>query len=305
MTSPQAAVGGHVLYVRRIPEHPVAGKRLGRHVRRDSRSLRYPYRAKMGRALSDQLWPLHIPILYQGDVGSCTGDEEVGVLGTDPFFSVLPPSIRSQLNQAYAYGIYSDAEMIDGDGPYPPNDNGSTGPSTAQVALNRKLISGYLHVTNVSDMVDALQDGPVGIGINWYSSFDHPDSNGGVSIAPSAYVRGGHEVEVRGVKVADQLFLADNSWSPAWGVGGSFEFSWGTMQRLFGEQGDCTKCIPLSAPPPTPEPVPTDPDNLLWYGGPGEYEYGGAQEWTRHTHTGANRALKHDLQTWAHVKGFL
>ena len=88
---------GHVIYVRKIPEIKLPGMRLGRHVRRDSRSLRYAYRPRRAPStLSDKLWPRHIPILDQGDVGSCTGNEETGVLGTDPFFETLAIVTRRQ-----------------------------------------------------------------------------------------------------------------------------------------------------------------------------------------------------------------
>jgi len=303
MTTPAGNLG-YVVYRKHIPEEIVPGKRLGRHIKRDSRSLRYAYRSTMpAEAAKDVLWQRHIPILDQGDVGSCTGNEEVGCLGTGPLWDSLPGNVRITLNEHLALSIYSDAEMIDGDGPYPPNDNGSTGTSVAQVALNRGLISGYTHAASVSEMVDALQHGSVGVGGNWYDSMDHPDSNGFVSISPNAYVRGGHEFEVRGVRVADKLFFADNSWGTVYASSGSFTFSFDTMDRLFSEQGDCTVCVPLSQPAPVPTPNPTDPDHILWFGGGDSWEYGGASEWVQHHHTGANHALQKDLLTWAHAKG--
>jgi hypothetical protein len=304
MTMPTPINPGYSIYIRRIPEIVVPGKRLGRHYRYDSRFARYPFRPDSeGMTLADQLWTRHIPILDQGDVGSCTGNEEVGVLGTDPFYSALSPIQQKSLNESLALKIYSDAETLDGDGPYPPNDNGSSGSSVAQVALNDKLISGYTHITDVHDMAAALQVGPLGVGVNWWSSFDTPDSSGLVAIAPGAYVRGGHEFEVRGVKIDEQIFLCDNSWGTSFGVNGSFEFSWDTMTQLLAEQGDCTQCLPLTAPAPVPVPVPVDADHALWYGGTGETEPGGAQAWQRHHHTGSNHELQTDLRTWAKAKG--
>jgi hypothetical protein len=289
---------------RPIPEEIIPDKRLGRHIKRDSRSLAYPYqRSRPESALADQLWERMIAILNQGNVGACTGNEETGVLGTRPIFDALPAGLAA-LDENFALGIYSDAETIDGDGPYPPNDNGSSGTSVAQVALNRRLISGYTHASSAQDMADALQAGPVGIGINWYSSFDSPDASGLVSVSSNAYVRGGHEVEVRGVDIAARLFHADNSWGTSWGLNGSFTFTWETMDRLLSEQGDCTVCVPLSAPAPVPVPVPVSADELLWAGGAGQQLPGGLKAWCAEHRTRADlKQLQADALAWAKAGG--
>lgn len=257
--NPPEAPGGHLVYRRPIPEIVVPGMRLGRHVKRDSRSLAYPYQPKRSPAdLASQLWTRSIPILDQGDVGSCTGNAETGLLGTAPFAAALPAD-HPALNEAFALVLYSAAEDIDGDGPYPPNDNGSSGGSVAQAAKTAGYINGYTAAGSAADMADALQDGPVIVGVDWYSSFDSPSSSGLIKIAKGAYVRGGHEFVVRGVDVAGKLFHADNSWGASWGAQGSMVFSWDTMDALFADQGDCTVCVPLTAPAPVPVPVPDDP----------------------------------------------
>ncbi len=293
------------IYFRPLPEVVVPGKRLGRHVRRDSRSLAYPYQARRApRDLSDQLWARHIPILDQGDLGSCTGNAETGNLGCDPFYSTLPAG--TELNEDFAVGLYSLATKLDSyQGTYPPDDTGSDGTSVAKAAQQDSLISGYTHAADVNAMADALQNGPVIVGVSWYSSFDNPDKDTGlIKISKSAYVRGGHEFVVRGVKIADELFLADNSWGEGFGLNGSMEFSWDTMAALFADEGDCTVSTPLTAPAPTPVPV-TDPSHLLWFGGDGMNEYGGLQEWCRHHRTREDlAALKHDALAWAKAMGY-
>lgn len=275
----------------RIPEHVVPGMRLGRHVKRDSRSALYPYRHDR-REVTAQLWARNIPILDQGDVGSCTGNAETGCLGTDPFWQDLPAG-HPTLNEKEALRLYSAAEDIDGDGPYPPNDNGSTGPSVCQAALNAGLISGYTHASDVTTMAQALQAGPVIVGVNWYDSFDTPASDGTISISPGAQVRGGHEFVVRGVDPSASMFHADNSWGTSWGDQGSMQFSYATMERLFSESGDCTVSVPLSQPAPVP--VPTDPDAALWaVAGP----------WCAQTRTRPDLvALKAALVAWHAAKG--
>lgn len=288
------ATAWHVVH-QLIPEEIVPGKRLGRHYKYDSRNALYPYRLTHEGATADQLWDRLIPILDQGDVGSCTGNAQTGVLGTQPFTPTLPAGLV--LDEAFALRDYSGAEDIDGDGPFPPNDNGSSGQSAAQWTLNSKLISGYTHASSAADMADALQKGPVIVGVNWYSSFDSPSSSGLISVSKGAYVRGGHEFLVRGCKITDRLFLADNSWGTGYGNAGSMEFSWDTMDRLFSEQGDCTVSIPLTAPAPVPVPVPAEtPDQALWdVAGP----------WcAEHRIRPDLKHLKASLETWKTAKGF-
>jgi hypothetical protein len=280
------------VYHERIPEIVVPGKRLGRHVRRDSRSLAYPYQ-RTGQTLSSQLWTRHIPILNQGNVGSCTGNAETGALGTDPLNISMPPGVV--LDETMALRLYSAAETIDGDGPYPPNDNGSTGSSACQAADNLGLISGYTHCAALNDVLDALQAGPVILGMNWYSSFDSPSSSGLVSISPNASVRGGHEVVTRGIDITAQTIFLDNSWDTSWGLKGSFTMSWTTLDRLMSEQGDGTVSVPLTAPAPVPVPV-NDPDITLWQ----QVQLWAAQRRMRPDLV----KLQGSLKTWAHAKGY-
>jgi hypothetical protein len=167
----------------RIPEIVVEGKRLGRHIHPLSLQLVGRHPLVGVRELVSVEHPRHCPILNQGNVGSCTGNATVGSLGTTPVFEGLPVNHRA-LNEVLALQIYSDAEVIDGDGPYPPNDNGSTGPSVAQVARADGYAADYRHYTDIDSFLQALQDGPVMVGANWYSSFDNPSATGDSYPAP-------------------------------------------------------------------------------------------------------------------------
>ncbi len=279
-----------------IPEMVVPGKRLGRRYKYDSRSAAYPYTWDTSQTSVAKLWERILAILNQGNVGSCTGNAEEGALGTAPLYAALQPKDQTALGELGALQLYSAAETIDGDGPYPPNDNGSSGTSVCQAALNAGLISGYLHATTVAAMEAALQKGPVIIGINWYDSFDSPASDGTIAISAGAQVRGGHEVLVRGVDPGAQLLHADNSWGTGWGLHGSMQLSYTTMDRLLGEQGDCTIPLPRTVPAPVPVPVPTDPDVQLW-----QQVY----PWARQARTRPDLSmLKSDLMAWARAKGY-
>lgn len=246
--------------IHHIEETVVPGKRLGRHVDARLRQLARPY-AGPRKAVTSVTWTRNIPILDQGDVGACTGNAMTGALGTGPLFAALPAGVTLDENEALK--LYSGAEDIDGDGPYPPNDNGSTGPSVAKAAEDDGLISGFTHYTDLDSTLQALMDGPVILGANWYSSFDAPAADGTVSIASDAYVRGGHEVLARSVDTAGQMIGLDNSWGTSYGVGGSFRMSYATLERLLSENGDTTAPQPLKAPAPQPVPPSPEPGGLL------------------------------------------
>jgi hypothetical protein len=237
--------------VQRIEEIIVPGKRLGRHVDTRLRQLARPY-AGPRKAVASVTWERNIRILDQGDVGSCTGNAMTGALGSGPLFTALPAGVT--LDETGALKLYSEAEVIDGDGPYPPNDNGSTGPSVAKAAEDDGLISGFTHYTDLDSALQALMGGPVILGVSWYSSFDTPAADGTVSIAPGAFVRGGHEVVARVVDAGAKVIGLDNSWGPSYGVAGSFKMSFGTLEQLLAENGDCTAPQPLKAPVPSPAP---------------------------------------------------
>lgn len=296
----------YTVYRRRIEERRVSGKPLGRHVHHDSRSLAYLW----PMAESSQPTVLHqrrIAVLDQGDVGSCTGNAETGAIGTDPLYSDLPAG-HAALNEKEALKLYSAAETIDGDGPYPPNDNGSSGLSVAKAAKAAGLISGYQHATTVDAMISALQQYPVIIGINWYDSFDDPDSEGLISIAKGAQVRGGHEVEVIAWGSESNLFTAVNSWGTSWGVEGTFLFSADTMTRLLAEDGDCTVSLPLTVPAPTPTPAPTPPVPVPPGPDtdPADVALAAAQTaWAWDRHVGENRKAALAAQAWLEAKGFI
>lgn len=287
---------------RRIEQHHLPGMYLGRNVYHDSRNLAYPWQRTGDRQLTSQMWTRHGDILDQGKVGSCTGNAETGALECDPCYAALPPS-HQVLDETLALGIYSAAETIDGDGPYPPQDNGSSGPSAAKAAKNLGLVSGYVHCLSLADVLDALEEHPVCIGSNWYDSMDGPDASGLVTITPGASVRGGHEYLCRGKDVDQQLVFLDNSWGTGWGLNGSFSYSWATLERLLGEQGDGTVSLPLTitppqpvpVPPPVPVPTPDDADLTL---------YRNTVTWAGEHHVGQNKATAADLKNWYAAKGF-
>ena len=284
----------------RIPSYtsyePGAGE-LGRHIHHDDRSWAYRYDTS-ALTLVTTVHQRRTPILDQGDLGSCTGNAGIGTLGTDPFYGTLPAG--TILDETAAVEVYSAATRLDDySGSYPPDDTGSDGLSVAKVLKARGWISGYQHTFSPADFRLALTATPVMVGINWYGSFDAPDSSGRIRITPGASVRGGHEVEAFAVDVERRLIGLDNSWGPGWGLHGTCWVGWDDADRLLGEQGDATILTPLSQPAPVPDPVPVvvaDAADLdLWSAE--------TRAWAFARHCGANAEAARAVQAWRTRKG--
>lgn len=262
-----------VIVTRHIPEYSsdIGPRRLGRHVEHDSRSRGY--------ALSEDLIPptytsavhqVRIPVLDQGDLGSCTGNAAEAFAGTDLVYEAIPTTVKARptgdatADEKQAVALYSAATALDNvRGNYPPTDTGSTGLAVAKAAQKAGLVSGYQHAFSLDTALKALAVSPLIVGVNWYEGFDNPNSNGLVKISGS--VRGGHEFLLYGINAEQQVVLARNSWGESFGVGGCFAFSFDDLGRLLDEQGDATLFVPLTAPaptptPPTPVPTPTPDD---------------------------------------------
>jgi len=259
------------VYTELLPETPIEGMRLGRHVEHDERSKHYALDTS-GLTISSVRHTRHTPVFDQGDLGCCTGCAMCGALATDPFFATetgVPFTLDT------AIGLYGAATRLDDvPGIYPPADTGSTGVAVAKAAKNRNWISGYLHTFSLNDALKALSTTPIIIGISWYSSFDRPDSNGVVAIKRGATVRGGHEICVDELVVQGSSISIgfSNSWGTTWGKQGRGYMTANTFATLLARRGDVVVPVPLSAAPPvpsaephTPAPIAISADDLnLW-----------------------------------------
>ena len=253
---------------RRIPEHPPTqpgAGRLGRHVRHDPRSLSYQVTAKSLGDLKSVKHRRYVPVLDQGDTGSCTGNAALGAVGTGDLFTALagnpgcPSETDADKDELEAVALYSAATKLDDVfGTYPPDDTGSSGLAVAKAAKAKGLISGYTHATSLEAALTALETRAVITGVSWYDSFDTPDDNGLIRIAKGASVRGGHEFVLDEIDVDNQLVWFTNSWSESWGVSGRACLPWGDFEQLLDEDGDVTAFTPITAPAPQPSPGDTD-----------------------------------------------
>lgn len=215
-----------------VPEEIDTTHRLGRHVRHDPRS--WNFQAPRAPKVVTKLHKRHGTPFNQGDLGSCTGNAAAGLLMTDPLFER-----GRKLTEEDAVKLYSQATHNDRlKGVYPPEDTGSSGLAVMKAAKQLGFITAYDHAFGLQHALEALVLAPVITGVNWYSGFDDPDSDGMVGI--SGHVRGGHEFEVVGLDAEAHTVRACNSWGPDWGDHGFFQFSWETWDRLLHEQGDVT-----------------------------------------------------------------
>lgn len=281
-------------YVRRIPELYGAG-RLGRHVRHDPASRRYPFRAS-GAALVSVRHERHIEILDQGGTGCCTGAACDGALGTSGLYDQLEAAGRvpSDMSVSFARDVLYHLATVDDefDGTYPPTDSGSSGLGVAKAAQSLGLISGYRHAFTSDDALAALVAGPVLVGVDWYAGFDRPASTGEMQFY--GQVRGGHELVADELDVERQRVWIANSWGATFGINGRAWWSWATFRRLLASDGDVTVLVGLDSPAPAPVPVPADPDQAL---------AGATRAWSASRHTGSNAKAAKAVTAWREAKG--
>lgn len=221
--------------------------KLGRIVEHDPRSKSFAFNTE-GIAIKNVTHQRFIPILDQGQIGSCTGNAGVGDINTAPFIQ-NPASVFSP-DENGALKLYNAAQAIDGNGIYPPVDNGSSGLSIAKALKNAGLISGYQHTFTLNDALKALMQYPIITGTNWYSDMFHPDADGRVH--PTGTIKGGHEYEAVQVDADNGRIWFCNSWGENWGVKGRFYLTWADYAYLLSQSGDVTVLFPPVITPPAP-----------------------------------------------------
>jgi hypothetical protein len=234
-----AEEGSVTIYQRRIPEHAVPDRRLGRHVEHDPRSRSFSVEPRLTTEVFSRSWTRTTRAFNQGDLGSCTGNAMEGCLATAPH-----KQAGRRYSEASAVRLYKLATVLDGfDGIYPPDDTGSSTLGVMKAARQLGKIGRYEWCFTTADVLRALsQHGPVCIGIGWYEGFDFPDRIGMLTVGGD--VRGGHELELCGVNAESRTVTGFNSWGPSWGYHGQFQMVWDTLDRLLHEDGEAAVAIP-------------------------------------------------------------
>lgn len=248
-----------MIHFRRIP---ALDPRLGRNVYHDDDSRLYPF-PTAGLTLVSTKHARRIPVLDQGNLGSCTGNAGIGCLGTDPYWPTLAGPQQALCTERGAVALYSTATLLDDvRGQYPPTDTGSSGLGVAKALKADGRISGYTHTFTLDDALLALTVAPVITGLNWYAGMMDTDHDG--IVHPTGGIVGGHEFVLDEVDVENELVWGTNSWNESWGVvrdgwGGRFAMRFTDYGTLLGQDGDVTVFVPQTAPAPVPVPVPPAP----------------------------------------------
>lgn len=263
--------------------------RLGRHVRHDSRSERYAVGVLPKRAVKKVRWTRRIPILNQGNLGSCTFNAFTGLRGTDnaagpgvTSVTVAPAAAaKSQgfftagdhvLDEDFAVAGYSLETRLDSyPGQYPPTDTGSDALGAMAAGQALGLVGVYQHAFSYAAAVSAVQSGGLLWGTLWLNSMFDVDKKGYISVITSSGEAGGHELVLSGYDPENDEWTMDNSWDSDWGQDGSAKIKGVQLTWLLSRDGDITLPTWTTSVPPQPVPDPPVPpvspavtDDQLW-----------------------------------------
>lgn len=246
---------------------------LGRHIEHDPRSLAYAHGVLPRTAITAVDWTRRIPILDQGDLGSCTGNAATGLLGTDcasrtgaTEATITAAAAAAScgifdagtypLDETFAVQLYELATLLDDvPGAYPPQDTGSSGLGVAKALVALGLAERYTHAFSMAALNSALQAGPVLVGTIWLESMFEPTAGGRIFVDRRSPAAGGHEYEISGYNPNTDRYKIPMSWGIGFGADGWAWIGAADMAWLLSQQGDVT--IPALATTPTPTPVPT------------------------------------------------
>lgn len=255
-------------------DHLPRQRGMGRHVNHDPASRRYPF-LRTGAApvtLNPVYHAREIPIFNQGDLGSCTGNAALGIIGTRPYYGALAEATETRnptgagqypFDQTGAVQLYRDITANDPyDGQYPPTDTGSDGLSAAKALQRAGIIPGYEHAFGINQALASLQRLPLLVGTCWTESMFEPNRSGIVGVGGD--VVGGHEWIVDqyapnrpGTYDPDRdLIGGTTSWGIGFGVGGRFYLTVTDLARLLDSDGDVIILTPPTVAAPQPEPAP-------------------------------------------------
>jgi hypothetical protein len=245
-------------YTVRVVRYEHADPRLGRHVRHDSRSLRYRFvSATPAARLASVRHQVNVPILDQGNIGSCTGHAGTAVCGGEAYWPLLHDQLTGDAlaDHRWALALYGDATRLDPyQGSWEPDDTGSDGLSIAKVLQSRGLVSGYQHATTLDDALGALALRPVMVGTSWLNGMFDPAADGRLHVTGA--VAGGHEYCLDELDAERERVWVRNSWGPTWGLEGRAWMTWADLGRLLADSGDVTVLVPSTEPAPAPTPAP-------------------------------------------------
>jgi papain like protease len=236
---------------------------FGRRFSPDERDRGFLLRRRLGAPgiplPTRKTWRIAPPNLNQGNTGTCVGHAWSNFLRCAPIQTTTKkaPSQWDIYRGAVAIDEWSSndsqATLADGDSGM---DFGTSVRAGAEFITSKGRLKTYLWAFTLQPAVEfVLTEGPVVLGINWYSSF-RPDSEGIIKISPTADVSGGHAILWRGVDTKRGLALLSNSWGDDWGKSGDCWIPLRDLERLIHEDGEVCTAIEqkLAAKIVTPPP---------------------------------------------------
>lgn len=174
-----------------------------------------------------QFW-YGIDVLDQGSEGAC-----VGFSWTQRQNSA--PKIKRYDND-FAFSLYHRAQELD---EWEGSDyEGTSVRAGGLAAVEKGLISGFAYAQDAEELATwILNKGPCVIGIDWYEGMDNVKSNS-YFVTPTGQVRGGHAIEVDGVRWQGKsdYFRLRNSWGSDWGYWGRCKVTVEDMEKLLSDR---------------------------------------------------------------------
>ncbi len=231
----------------------------------------------------------NVPIVNQGQLGSCTGNAIANALSylqeIEGESLVYPSRLFIYYNERVIEGdtgTDAGANIMDGitsvvstgycaetDWPYDVTAFATKPPAQAYTDAAKDLVQKYQKVMiDANAIQSALASGfPVIVGFDVYDSF-MSSTSGDIPMPDlnTETIQGGHAVIVVGYDQGTQRFKFANSWGTSWGNRGygTLPFAYLGSSTYGGDywivQGD--QSVGPVPPPPTPPPGPTpDPNN--------------------------------------------
>ncbi len=227
---------------------PSDDPRLDWQPRHDPRSLDYPIRARLGTVEErPRMWDTGT-VLDQGREGACVGFGWTAELLASP----RPAKVDEPAGNAYALGIYKDAQTID---EWPGETySGTSVLAGAKVTTARGHMGEYRWAFGIEDVRDAvIAEGPVVIGIPWHQGMYDTRPSGLVDV--DGPLVGGHCILLTGFHPAMRLrgedwharfhvFKWRNSWGAQYGVNGSGYIRYEDLAALLSGWGEA--CVPVN-----------------------------------------------------------
>lgn len=168
----------------------------------------------------------------QGSLPQCVAYAGKGVLNTAPNSGLAPYAVRTKYSTQQFYDGAQRRDEWPGE-----NYDGTSALGLGKYLTEVGIIKSYTWCFGLNDVLLALSyQGPVAIGVNWYTGMFTPNTSGVLNITGA--VEGGHEVELIGIHTGLRCVIGMNSWGMGWGDRGRFYLRYEDLDRLLSEQGD-------------------------------------------------------------------